>query len=284
MASITVEQYAVGVVGLGLIRHWYVDGAANEDRINEMREILDQSEEFPWNLELNPQERDLIEGYSEWAKIYDGPNPLIETEEQVVQPLLRRLVKPQARVLDAACGTGRHAQFLDSLECICVGVDQSIEMLDVAKNKLPGGRFELGTLERLPFEDNELDLAVVSLALCHLSDPTAAVTELARVVRPDGTVVVTDPHPSSGIIGGQGFYGSITEGQPMRWVRNHYHSASTWLRAFRAAQFSVEDCIEAPLSDEQIAGLPASMLYPEAALAALSGIPSLWVWELRVQK
>jgi len=284
MAKITVEQYAVGVLGLGLLRHWYVDGEANQDRVSEMREVLDKSDDFPWNLELNPQEKDLIEGYSEWAEIYDGTNPLIEAEEQLMQPLLRRLAKPQVRVLDAACGTGRHAQFLDSLGCKCVGVDQSKEMLKIAKSKLPNNRFELGSLERLPFEDDEFDLATVSLALCHLSEPTSALKELARVVRPDGTVLVTDPHPSSGIVGGQGFYGAITEGQPMRWVRNHYHTASTWLRAFRAAQLSVEDCIEPLTSDEQVAKLPASMFYPEAALAALSGLPSLWIWELRVQK
>ncbi len=68
----------------------------------------------------------------------------------------------------------------------------------------------------------------------------------------------------------------------MRWVRNHYHSASVWLRAFRHAGLTVEDCVEAPFSDEQIAAFPASRLYPEATLAAVSGLPSLWMWELRV--
>jgi ubiquinone/menaquinone biosynthesis C-methylase UbiE len=165
-----------------------------------------------------------------------------------------------------------------------VGVDQSPEMLDVARAKLPTARFELGSLEQLPFDDGEFDLAVVSLALCHLDDPTAALTELARVVRTGGHVVVTDPHPVSEILGGQAFYGGFVDGRPMHWVRNRYHSASTWLRSFGLAGLTVENCVEEPFSDEQIVSFPVSVFYPDATLAALSGLPSLWVWELRVSE
>jgi hypothetical protein len=39
-----------------------------------------------------------------------------------------------------------------------------------------------------------------------------------------------------------------------------------------------------PFSDEQIVSFPVSAFYPDASLAALSGLPSLWVWELRVSE
>lgn len=281
MSPITVEQYAVGVLGFSLIRNWYVDGATNADRVREMRDVLDNAAAFPWNIALDPQEQDLIEGYAQWSRIYDGPNPLIPTEEAVVRPVLRRLATNSSTALDAACGTGRHAAFLDSLGCEVVGLDQSDEMLEIARTKLPDRRFELGSIEEMPFGDDEFDLAVVSLALCHLADPTAALAELSRVVRPTGTVVVTDPHPSSGLVGGQAFYGGIVEGQPMKWVRNHYHTASTWLRAFAAADLAVVDCVEQPFSDDQIASFPISTLFPDASHAALSGLASVWMWELR---
>ena len=284
MSRITVEQYAVGVLGFSLIRNWYKDADSNEDRVRELREVLDHAEEFPWNIHLDPQEQDLIGGYAEWSHFYDGPNPLIKTETAVSQPVLRRLASGGTKVLDAACGTGRHAQFLDSLGCDVAGIDQSPEMLDVARGKLPGVRFELGSVEQMPFDDDEFDLAVVSLALCHLDDPTAALAELARVVRVGGHVVVTDPHPSGEIVGGQAFYGGIVDGQPMHWVRNRYHSASTWLRSFHNAGLAVENCVEEPFSDDQIASFPVSIFYPDAILAALSGLPSLWLWELSATK
>mgnify|MGYP000235127404 CR=1 FL=1 len=125
------------------------------------------------------------------------------------------------------------------------------------------------------------DLAVVSLALCHLADPSTAVSELARVLRPGGALVITDPHPFGGVLGGQAFYGGMSPSRPMTWVRNNHHSASTWLRAFRAARLSVEECIEEPFSDEQIASSPADLVFPDAARAAMTGLASVWVWVVR---
>lgn len=282
MAPITVEQYAAGVLGFALIRHWYEDGTINERRLQELREVLEASREFPWSLELHPTERDLEQGYGEWSQIYDGPNPLIEAEERIVRPMLSELAGAGVRVLDAACGTGRHAAFLESLGCHTVGVDRSRHMLTVARAKLPLTRFETASIEELPFDDDEFDHAVVSLALCHLADLTPPLEELARVVVAGGSIVVSDPHPTNGIVGGQAFYGAIVEGEPLPWVRNHHHTASTWLSAFRDANLRVRDCVEVPFSDEQIASFPASSLFPEAAIAALSGLPCLWVWQLDV--
>ena len=162
-------------------------------------------------------------GYAEWAEMYDGPNPLIETEELVVRPILERVAEPGVQALDAACGTGRHAAYLHDRGCTVTGVDQSLEMLAVARNKLPEVHFEQGDIEQLAFADGSFDLVVIALALCHLADPTAAVAELARVLRPGGTLVIADPHPAAGVVGGQAFYGSIVPGRPMTWVRNHYH-------------------------------------------------------------
>ena len=166
--------------------------------------------------------------------------------------------------------------------CVTVGIDQSHTMLEVARSKVPAASFEHGDVEHMPFGDDTFDLAVVSLALCHLPDPTNAVIELARVIAPGGTLVVADPHPMGGILGGQAFYGGVGKGRPMTFVRNHRHSASTWLRAFRAAGLVVVECIEAPFTDEQIAGDPSAMFHPDAARAALTGLPSVWVWELVV--
>ncbi len=281
MGTITADQYLAGMIGLGLLRTWYLDAEVNEARMAELADTLRRRDEFPYSLVLDPAEQDLDAGYEEWAPTYDGPNPMIQTEERVAHPILRDLVAPGMRVLDAACGTGRQSGFLHDLGCSVVGVDQSEAMLDVARQKLPGARFEVGDLEHLPFNDAAFDLAVVSLALCHLADPGEAVSELARVLRPGGVLVVTDPHPFGGVLGGQAFYGGMSPSRPMTWVRNNHHSASTWLRVFRGAGLIVGECIEEPFSDEQIASSPADLVYPEAARAAMTGLASVWVWVLR---
>jgi ubiquinone/menaquinone biosynthesis C-methylase UbiE len=204
-----------------------------------------------------------------------------ETEERVAHPILCDLARPGMSALDAACGTGRQAGVLHELGCSTVGVDQSESMLAIACEKLPDVRFEVGDVEHLPFDDDQFDLAVVSLALCHLADPGDAVVELARVLRPGGVLVITDPHPFGAVLGGQAFYGGMSPSRPMTWVRNNHHSASTWLRSFRTAGLIVEDCIEEPFSDEQIASSPADLVFPAAARAAMTGLASVWVWVVR---
>ncbi len=281
MGTVTADHYLAGVVGFGLLRNWYLDAETNAQRIAELAEVLARVDEFPYSLVLDPVERDLRTGYDEWSGIYDGPNPMIETEERVAHPILRDLAQPGMKALDAACGTGRQAALLYELGCSTVGLDQSESMVAVARSKLPDVRFEVGDLEHLPFDDDEFDLAVVSLALCHLADPGAAVAELARVVRPGGVLMITDPHPFGAILGGQAFYGGMSPSRPMTWVRNNPHDASTWLRSFRSARLSVEECIEEPFSDEQISSSPADLVFPAAARAAMTGLASVWVWVLR---
>jgi ubiquinone/menaquinone biosynthesis C-methylase UbiE len=281
MRPVTFDHYLVGIVGLGLVRHWHVDGETNDGRLDELLDAIAKREEFPFSLELTPSERSVADGYAEWAESYDGPNPMVDLEESVVTPMLERLAGPGVRALDAACGTGRHAVKLDAWGCATTGIDQSVEMLAVARQKVPGATFEHGDVARMPFDDDAFDLAVVSLALCHLPDPTEAVVELGRVLAPGGRLVVADPHPMGSVFGGQAFYGGVGKGRTMTYVRNHRHGASTWLRAFAAAGLEVAECLEVPMTEQQILGDPVASFHREAALAAFTDLASIWVWELR---
>jgi len=278
-AEIFAAHYFAGILGVSIVRRWYEDGAFNEARLQELAAVLAGRHEFPHSLVLEPLEHDLLDGYARWADTYDGANPLIDAEEPHVHALLAPLLGPGVRALDAACGTGRHAAHLAARGCDVVGVDQSAEMLAVARAKVPGAAFHEGDLEALPFDTGTFDVATCALALCHLPDPATAVVELARVLRPGGTLVITDPHPSAAMLGGQAFFGGIVPGEPMRWVRNHFHTASTWLRAFRTAGLSVVECLEPEFTEAQ-ASTPAAFVFPEAARVASSGLPGLWVWVL----
>ncbi len=279
--GITAGHFFAGVIGLGLLRNWYLDTDANGARAGELSQVLANADQFPYSIELNPREQTLLAGYAEWAGSYDGPNPMIDAEQRVVKPMVQRLVTPGCRALDAGCGTGRHAEFLASVGCDTTGFDQSAEMLAVARAKVASARFEQATFDALPFADDSFDLAVSALALCHLADVGPAVRELARVIRPGGSLVIADPHPVGAMCGGQAFYGGINPGKPMTWVRNHSHLASTWLRAFRDAGLTVADCEEVLFDDAIVATNPTSQLFPEATRAAMHGLPYLFVWELR---
>ena len=280
-SEVHAAHYFAGIVGTSIVRRWYEDGAFNEVRLQELADLIAGRHEFPHSLVLQPQEHDLLDGYARWAETYDGPNPLIEAEEPHVHAALAPLLGPGVRALDAACGTGRHAAHMAAHGCDVDGVDQSAEMLEVAGSKVPTASFHQAELQALPFESGTFDVATCALALCHLPEPSSAVVELGRVLRPGGTLVVTDPHPSAAMLGGQAFFGGIVPGEPMRFVRNHAHTASTWLRAFRIAGLEVVDCLEPPFTDAQVSSSPAAIMFPAAAAAATEGLSGMWVWHLQ---
>jgi demethylmenaquinone methyltransferase / 2-methoxy-6-polyprenyl-1,4-benzoquinol methylase len=110
--------------------------------------------------------------------------------------LVSRLeVGPDARVLDVATGTGAVAlELVRRYGCSVVGIDRSPEMLAVARHRTAaddlGANIELleGRAETLPFADASFDALTVTYLLRYVDDPAATIRELARVVRPGGTV------------------------------------------------------------------------------------------------
>jgi demethylmenaquinone methyltransferase/2-methoxy-6-polyprenyl-1,4-benzoquinol methylase len=93
-------------------------------------------------------------------------------------------------VLDVATGTGAvAAELLRQKGCAVVGIDQSPEMLAEAHRRY-GDRVELveGRAEELPFADARFDGLTFTYLLRYVEDPAATLRELARVVRPGGTI------------------------------------------------------------------------------------------------
>ena len=102
--------------------------------------------------------------------------------------------RPTDRVLDVATGTGMVAQALhDRYGCAVVGLDQSADMLRVARTR--DGVFEEvveGRAERLPFPDATFDHLTFTYLLRYVDDPAATMRELARVVKPGGRVAMVE--------------------------------------------------------------------------------------------
>jgi demethylmenaquinone methyltransferase / 2-methoxy-6-polyprenyl-1,4-benzoquinol methylase len=92
-------------------------------------------------------------------------------------------------VLDVATGTGAVARELVAQKgCNVVGLDQSPEMLAEARRRAPSLTFVEGRAEQLPFPDAAFDALTFTYLLRYVEDPAATLQELARVVRPGGTI------------------------------------------------------------------------------------------------
>jgi demethylmenaquinone methyltransferase/2-methoxy-6-polyprenyl-1,4-benzoquinol methylase len=104
-------------------------------------------------------------------------------------------VGPDDTVLDVATGTAAVAiELVRRTGCRVVGLDQSPEMLAAGRERVNraglGERIELveGSAERLPFADASFDALSFTYLLRYVDDPGATMAELARVVRPGGTI------------------------------------------------------------------------------------------------
>ena len=108
---------------------------------------------------------------------------------------LPALLDPAWTVGDLGCGTGRLAELLAPFVSRVVAVDRSVEMLGAADRRLGQAanvELRLGELEELPVADHELDAALVFLVLHYLPDPSAALAEAGRVLKPGGRLLVVD--------------------------------------------------------------------------------------------
>jgi demethylmenaquinone methyltransferase/2-methoxy-6-polyprenyl-1,4-benzoquinol methylase len=92
-------------------------------------------------------------------------------------------------VLDVATGTGLVAERLLAQGHRVTGLDQSPDMLSVARSRF-GDRVELveASATSIPFPDASFDHLTFTYLLRYVDDPAATIAELARVVRPGGTV------------------------------------------------------------------------------------------------
>ncbi|MFA6008443.1 MAG: metalloregulator ArsR/SmtB family transcription factor [Desulfobacteraceae bacterium] len=97
---------------------------------------------------------------------------------------------------DLGCGTGELMSYLKNKAGRVIGVDSSQKMLEEARKRFSRQSgyvdLRLGELEHLPMKDGEADLAVISLALHHLSEPQFAVKEASRVLTKGGTLIVAE--------------------------------------------------------------------------------------------
>src|SRR5437667_4835393 len=104
-------------------------------------------------------------------------------------------VGPGDRVLDVATGTGDLAVELARRvgpEGEVIGSDFSERMLELARAKAPGIQFEWGNALDLDHPDNSFDAATVGFGARNFSDLPAGLSEMTRVVRPGGRVVVLE--------------------------------------------------------------------------------------------
>ncbi len=181
------------------------------------------------------------EGYDRWAASYeDNMNPVQTLEAEALARLLPDL--HDRVVLDLGCGKGRVARLaLEQGARETVGVDVSEAMLKAAAASLPASsvRWVRADGRALPFEGASFDVVVCALMMGHVDDLEAALSEIARVLRPGGLLLLSDFHPYATLRGWQRAFTDTESGQAFA-IENHPHLFEAYIRCFNALNIVLE--------------------------------------------
>ena len=270
--QVRFERFLIGLRGLALLRGWPLgDTAEADEQIAEIEALLGRGSDPMHVTGLG-----VTDAYALWSETYDDPNPLIQAEEPVVLRLLEEM--PPSRAIDLACGTGRWSETLVDLGHQVVGIDLTEEMLDIASAKVPSAAFVRGDLLRVPIADAVADLVVCSLALTHVPTLLPAVEEIARIVRPGGSVILSDIHPVPVATGGHAIFPT---GERSRALSvNELHWFGEYIDAFLHTGLEIQGC-EEPVYEAEFVEHAADPDLRAALLAAAPGLPFALVWSLR---
>jgi SAM-dependent methyltransferase len=134
-------------------------------------------------------------GFDRCAARYDEQRPVDANWWEVFERLVALGQVRGRRVLELGCGTGRLSQALQEREHARVfALDASPAMVEQARAREVNAR--LGRAEALPFKPGWFDAVVMRMVL-HLLDRRRALAEAARVLAPDGRVVIASEDPAS---------------------------------------------------------------------------------------
>ena len=136
-------------------------------------------------------------------------------------PMLERIKGRGFRTaLDVGCGEGRFCRMMRAHGVHAVGIDPTAALLDAARARDPAGDYRQGQAEALDFSNGSFDLVVSYLTLIDIDDVDRAIPEMARVLRPGGTLLVAN-------------------------IASYASAAGCWLRdAGNVARFSLDDYLE----------------------------------------
>ncbi|MFI5910361.1 class I SAM-dependent methyltransferase [Dactylosporangium sp. NPDC051541] len=283
--------YLLGLEGLALLRAWggdFDEGFVRR-RLAEVQKLLD-AEALAGHDGVLVARNDTRTGYAQWAAGYDTPrNSLFDFDEPVMHEIIDAL--PPGEALDACCGTGRYAEYLAGRGHRVIGVDSSPDMLERARQRVPSGDFREADIRTLPLPDRSVDLVVSALALTHLPDLGPVLAEFARVLRPGGSVVISEAHCEI-VVRGSVPHALGPDGEP-GLTTSYRHRPGDYVRAALAAGLQVRRCEEPggsydqsppppPPAEYQVgdwADWPWSLLelIPEASRAAWA-VPSTIIW------
>ena len=133
---------------------------------------------------------------AKYDSIGTGYNTTRKADPYLTQKLLEHLQPTLGgRYLDIGCGTGNYTDALARQGIRLIGIDPSEKMLAQARAKNDTIDWRIGTAENIPLANNTVDGALGTLTIHHWTAITKGCSELYRVVKPTGRIVIFTSTP-----------------------------------------------------------------------------------------
>lgn len=129
-----------------------------------------------------------------WSREYSPP---VEARYTV---MLRKVLRG-SQVLDLGCGDGYLVDRIAATGSVAFGLDPDSAGVRLAAQKIRGRdrrHIIRGDAYRLPFADHSFDVVLMADVIEHLTEPEVCLGEVVRVLRPDGSLLVSTPHYQEG--------------------------------------------------------------------------------------
>ncbi|MGO3320210.1 MAG: class I SAM-dependent methyltransferase [Microbacterium gubbeenense] len=137
--------------------------------------------------------------YEAFARAYSAENDDSLANAYYERPAMLALAGDVAgrNILDAGCGSGSLSSALRDRDATVTGIDASAGMVELARQRLGDGvDLQVADLnDPLPFDDGSFDDVIASLVLHYIEDWGPTLSEMRRVLRPDGRLFASVDHP-----------------------------------------------------------------------------------------
>jgi ubiquinone/menaquinone biosynthesis C-methylase UbiE len=121
---------------------------------------------------------------------------LVMRDKEAARHRAKIIPRATGTVVEVGIGSGLNLPFYTGEVKRLCGVDPSAELLKKARPKTERAPFPVELLQRsaeeLPFDGASIDTVVVTWALCSIPDPTRALGEMKRVLRPEGRLIFVE--------------------------------------------------------------------------------------------
>lgn len=141
-------------------------------------------------LTVEEKKKGVIDDYDDIAREYAEEFFYDTSDDQYIDYFLQSL--EGTKILDVGCGNGRDCKYISQKGFDVNGIDLSVGMLEIAKERVPEGKFEVMDITDITYPDNSYDGIISNCSLFHVPSEELPKTleSFARILKPNGKLLL----------------------------------------------------------------------------------------------